>query len=101
MNKSCRNCDNTGWVCENHPQRPWDGESGRHDACGCGAGAPCEVCQQVQRHLALTGRIPVNGALVCGQDDYGNAVGQEVRFENLRWRLIKRVFAKIWSKICR
>lgn len=28
----CRNCDGGGWVCENHPDRPWDGTGGvRHD----------------------------------------------------------------------
>jgi hypothetical protein len=27
-----------GWVCENHPDKPWDDEMG----CTCGAGLPCE-----------------------------------------------------------
>jgi hypothetical protein len=36
-------CDNCRWVCETHPERPWDGPR----ACGCGAaGAPCPVCNQ-------------------------------------------------------
>lgn len=39
----CRVCDNTGWVCENHPDRPWD--TLREDSCTCGAGMPCRVCQ--------------------------------------------------------
>lgn len=38
----CKICDDTGWVCENHDDRPWNGGSKRADACGCGAGAPCE-----------------------------------------------------------
>jgi hypothetical protein len=25
-------CDHTGWVCENHPDRPWRGFSQRFDA---------------------------------------------------------------------
>ncbi len=30
-----------GWVCENHPDRPWQGPR----ACPCGAaGAPCPDC---------------------------------------------------------
>lgn len=38
----CPICDDTGWVCENHPNAPWGGMSGRPDACYCGgAGAPC------------------------------------------------------------
>jgi hypothetical protein len=40
----CITCDDTGWVCENHPDRPWKGFSKRFDASGCGAGAPCELC---------------------------------------------------------
>lgn len=36
----CPVCMGTLWVCEDHPELPWDGEG----ACGCGAaGAPC-VC---------------------------------------------------------
>lgn len=34
-------CDDVGWVCENHLNRPWDGPR----ACTCGgAGAPCPAC---------------------------------------------------------
>src|SRR5258708_2119157 len=30
-----------GWVCENHPDQPWEGEN----ACPCGgAGMPCRIC---------------------------------------------------------
>ncbi|WP_036017752.1 hypothetical protein [Bradyrhizobium sp. WSM1743] len=36
---ACELCEGTHWVCENHPDRPWDGPK----ACG-GAGAPCPVC---------------------------------------------------------
>ena len=39
---ACLVCDNTGWVCEEHPDRPWRGNSQRADACDCGAGMPCE-----------------------------------------------------------
>jgi hypothetical protein len=38
---TCARCDGTCWVCENHPDRPWDGPT----ACGCGgAGEPCPDC---------------------------------------------------------
>lgn len=41
----CTNCDNTGWVCENHTNAPWKGISDRFDACDClGAGLPCKFC---------------------------------------------------------
>jgi hypothetical protein len=37
MNPNCPICRGIGWVCENHPEKPWDLELG----CVCGAGAPC------------------------------------------------------------
>ena len=37
----CSRCDDYRWVCENHPERPWEGPR----ACACGgAGAPCPAC---------------------------------------------------------
>ena len=51
---ACMNCDNGGWVCENHTGKPWGGTSVRDDACGCGAGCPCPVCQF---ELAISGQI--------------------------------------------
>jgi hypothetical protein len=39
----CTLCKGIGWVCENHPHKPWEGER----ACNCGgAGAPCPWCNQ-------------------------------------------------------
>src|ERR1700761_8881721 len=36
----CSLCDDSGWVCESHPQEPWDGSH----ACGCGgSGTPCQL----------------------------------------------------------
>lgn len=37
-NTVCANCDNEGWVCENHPEVPW----GFGEGCCGGAGAPCK-----------------------------------------------------------
>ena len=35
----------TGWVCEEHPGRPWRGASTRADASDCcGVGMPCAQC---------------------------------------------------------
>ncbi|PAY05385.1 hypothetical protein CK489_28765 [Bradyrhizobium sp. UFLA03-84] len=40
---ACILCDDTGWVCENHPDQPWTG----NHACRCGgAGAPCPKCNR-------------------------------------------------------
>ena len=37
----CWRCDGCMWICEEHPDGPWEGR----DACGCGAaGAPCPIC---------------------------------------------------------
>lgn len=40
----CPCCDDTGTVCENHPDKPWEGISNAPNACGCGAGMPCKLC---------------------------------------------------------
>ena len=40
----CSNCDDTGWVCENHMSLPWAEMSDAIFSCGCGAGAPCPSC---------------------------------------------------------
>jgi len=38
----CKVCDDSGWVCEEHPSKPWeDSDSSRSCDCG-GAGMPCE-----------------------------------------------------------
>lgn len=34
----CLTCDDTGHVCENHPDKQWP------DDCECGAGMPCPNC---------------------------------------------------------
>src|SRR5260370_17040732 len=37
----CLLCEDSSWVCENHSNRPWQGEH----ACQCGgAGMPCPSC---------------------------------------------------------
>src|SRR5947199_10356728 len=41
----CETCDSTGWVCEDHRDRPWSGRR----PCGCGgAGAQCPACNDVE-----------------------------------------------------
>jgi hypothetical protein len=50
----CRRCAGLQWVCENHPDRPW-AESGKYpNACDCGAGAPCPICNPLHRDHART-----------------------------------------------
>jgi len=38
----CARCRDCGWVCENHPDTPWQGAH----AIECGAGMPCPDCNQ-------------------------------------------------------
>jgi hypothetical protein len=45
MDKNCPVCLGIGWVCENHPDKPWDDEIG----CTCGAGTPCS-CNSAEGH---------------------------------------------------
>ena len=43
--RTCPRCNGCRWVCEAHPDRPWEGEH----ACCCGApGEPCPVCNRVE-----------------------------------------------------
>jgi hypothetical protein len=45
MTFKCDRCNDTGWVCESHIARPWEGPN----ACGCGAaGAPCGRCNRAE-----------------------------------------------------
>ena len=46
----CKNCDSTGWVCEAHPDHPWEDTPLK---CGCGApGAPCPHCNPCDKDHA-------------------------------------------------
>lgn len=42
---TCKTCSDEGWVCENHPDKPW-----RTDGCECGAGMPCADCNPCDEH---------------------------------------------------
>lgn len=59
----CRNCAGTEWVCEDHLDRPWEGNTDHPDACKCGgAGAPCGVCNLEMASAGYVARA-VNKAL--------------------------------------
>lgn len=45
----CCNCHDQGWVCESHPNIPWD--DGDASCCG-GAGMPCKVCNDCDEDTA-------------------------------------------------
>jgi hypothetical protein len=40
MADRCKLCCDAGWVCENHPDRPWGDYP---NGCECGAGMPCRA----------------------------------------------------------
>jgi hypothetical protein len=43
----CIPCEDSGWVCEKHPQRPWQGAHACR--CGSGVGMPCPKCNPSDR----------------------------------------------------
>ena len=55
----CEFCDNTGWVCEDHGDRPLKADSKRGDACSFGAGKPCPRCNRISRHVNDVPRLPL------------------------------------------
>lgn len=51
--EGCGACGGTGHVCEEHPDRPWEGVAGPLAGCPCLApGAPCP-----RRHDGLMGSL--------------------------------------------
>jgi hypothetical protein len=38
---NCTLCKDVGWVCANHPDKPFHSRSG---GCECGGGVPCPAC---------------------------------------------------------
>ena len=53
---TCQRCDSTGWVCENHDDRPWVGSP---RACSCvGAGMPCSDCNPDSGRIDQSPRLP-------------------------------------------
>lgn len=57
MTFKCTVCGDMGWVCENHPDRPWG--SDHPNACRCGgAGMPCLACNQPEE--GERPRLPVD-----------------------------------------
>lgn len=58
----CFRCDGSGWVCEGHPDLPWEGPR----ACGCGApGDPCPECNEL---AGETPRLPAGTRTVFDKD---------------------------------
>ncbi len=89
----CNNCGDDVWVCENHPDRPWEPTSFARHACGCGAGVPCSACRHVyfphdderlnerrraERALAIEARRAATlGAVYESAGRNGNAQGRD------------------------
>lgn len=65
---ACNRCNATGWVCENHPDRPWRGKSSREDSCECGAGAPCPDCGATGGRECSTEAKQMHGVTALLQD---------------------------------
>jgi hypothetical protein len=62
---TCTCCQDCGWVCEDHPDKPWEGEH----ACACGgAGAPCPTCNAPTEGAML--RMPKGFKTVLDKDGW-------------------------------
>ena len=73
---ACDLCDDTGWVCEDHGDRPLKADSNRADACSFGAGRPCPRCNRDSRHVNLVPRLPT-GMRVTINRKHGPATSPE------------------------
>jgi len=63
MTITCMVCQDSFWVCEDHPAKPWDGPP----ACGCGgAGMPCPACNQTADERP---RLPAGFSPTLDADD--------------------------------
>jgi hypothetical protein len=65
----CDLCDDTGWVCEDHGDRPMKVDSKRADACSFGAGMPCPRCNRNSRHVAQVPRLPTGMRVMFDHKD--------------------------------
>lgn len=45
MSNPCKICKGALWVCESHPDAPWD--TNLEGGCQCNAGMPCECNREV------------------------------------------------------
>lgn len=70
---TCSNCNGQGWVCENHPNVPWD--DGDATCCAaegakwnCGAGAPCPKCNPADADTPP--RLPDGARTIIDRDGY-------------------------------
>lgn len=60
---TCARCQGVRWVCENHPDKPWD--KTLPGGCECGAGAPCPDCNTGEAP-EISGQFDTIGAAVPG-----------------------------------
>jgi hypothetical protein len=90
-------CKDSGWVCEDHPGRPWDGPH----ACPCGAaGVPCPWCNVPAP--GETRRLPdgfkTEPARTAGAIELVNAWGRRLLFRRLKSRGLQP-FANMGSSL--
>ena len=53
----CKKCDHTGWICEQHPDKPFP-----HDDCA-GPGDPCPYCNNADHP-----RVHIGSKLIWSAD---------------------------------
>ena len=68
--RECASCCGCGWVCENHPDKPWSGYMPKDfiECCG-GAGMPCQCNPLSAKTENPDPRCPTCGFTLCQQFD--------------------------------
>jgi hypothetical protein len=63
MSERCAVCNDEGWVCENHADKPWNASG-----CECGAGMPCRECNPSDRDTPP--RMPPGSKTIFDKDGW-------------------------------
>jgi hypothetical protein len=81
---ACNLCDDTGWVCEDHGDRPLKADSKRPDVCPFGVGIPCPRCNRDSRHVAHVPRLPLGMQVALDRKQGGPATSPLVKLRKNR-----------------
>jgi len=81
----CVRCGGTGWVCEDHREKPW-GATHVTDACQCGgAGALCSCCAGPLRRVALCTQGGKVASLDLDRSDHTGSLATLTDITGVEW----------------
>lgn len=80
---ACITCDDTGWVCENPPIRPW---GGRH-SCRCGAPRENKQLEVDASEIRFRAERRIGELMSAQRDGIGLAQGREQTWVQTRPKL--------------